>query len=102
MSAAARIANAAVFAGMFRKHLEVAYKEHPEDYGRFIVDPVLVAERMQRALVEGTYSHTGRAMKATCVELGIKHTYSAIEDYLNGIEVTRVAVRGSTATITKG
>lgn len=44
-----------------------------------------VVSRMQNAFVNGTYNYDGKAIKATCKQLGIRHTVKAMEEYFNRV-----------------
>ena len=43
----------------------------------------IVVVKMKAAVVGGTYSKDGLAFRRTCSELGIKHTYTAIKEFLS-------------------
>lgn len=43
-----------------------------------------VAGRMRHAFERGSYSKDGKAITATCKHFGIKHTYTAINAFLQG------------------
>lgn len=79
-----RIAQADIFINAYTPLLRQAQTDYPKEYGTHPTPPEMVAERMHAALLNGTYSKDGRAMKATCKALGISHTYRAMEAYLRG------------------
>ena len=77
------------FCAEYRHQLEVAVRDHPKDYkfmGSFTVDQV--ADKMVEAFKAGTYNKDGRAIKATCKTLGIKHTYRDINAYFANMGIT--------------
>jgi hypothetical protein len=43
-----------------------------------------VAAKMIAAVADRCYNKEGRAMQETCKVLGIKHTYKAINDFIEG------------------
>lgn len=45
--------------------------------------PKDLALKMTEGLIAGTANKDGDAIKKTCKQLGIKHTYKAIKEYLN-------------------
>lgn len=66
----------------YRAHLERVVAEYPTEYVFPPEQVPMVAERMRRAFFMGSYNKDGRAIKATCRELGIKHTYKAIDAFI--------------------
>jgi hypothetical protein len=59
--------------------------EHQEY--RFPVEFVpVVVDRMKDAIQRGSYNKDGDGFKRTCKALGIKHTYMAINTWLNNRE----------------
>ena len=90
------------FMAVYGEELERATREHPADY-RWAHAPTIVhgncgnttfpartvaqvAANMRLAILSGGYSHDGRAFKATCKRLGIKHTRRAIQAFCFGVE----------------
>lgn len=84
-----------MFASGYRRNLIVAVNESPEQYAvgklGFSSNPTEYAEttadKMLTAIMErgiGSVNKDSVAFKRTCKELGIKHTYKAIEAFLNG------------------
>lgn len=72
------------FVTLYEANLRAAIERHPDQY-RYGVDRVpVVVERMTKAFVERSYNKDGFAIKWTCRELGIVHTYTAINHYLAG------------------
>jgi phytoene/squalene synthetase len=72
----------AQFARLYEANLRRAVLEYPTEYVYAVEAVPQVAERMLRAIRAGGYNKDSRAIKATCKELGIKHTYKAIDEYL--------------------
>ena len=89
------------FFDIYREELQRAITEHPEEYpwaapgvnNNAIVgntgitawpsaSVAQVADRMIAAITAKSYNKDGRAMKATCKRLGIKHTYTAINAFI--------------------
>ena len=85
------------FAEEYKKQLQVAVDNYPDEYpwakgytvygnGGSVVKPAQtvneVAAKMLIAVQDNTFNHDGRAMKATCKALGIKHTRKAILEYV--------------------
>ena len=79
---------------VYRRNLIAAVQDNPSNYmlGRLGApsDPVeyanSTADKMLARVKETgmmTVSKDGEGWKRTCKELGIKHTYKAIEEYLN-------------------
>lgn len=75
--------NLQAFMDIYRAALADAVAKHPDEYAWPLADVPVVAARMEAAIVRGSYNHDGRAFKATCKALGIKHTRKAIGEYLN-------------------
>lgn len=70
------------FAAAYERNLSKAVADHPEEYGFPPSHVPTVAARMKNAFGEGSYNKDGRAVKATCKELGIPYTYTGINAYL--------------------
>jgi hypothetical protein len=79
-----RIAQTEKFIDVYLPLLRRAQTDYPKEYGTHPPPAEIVTERMHAAILNGTYSKDGRAMKATCKALGIPHNYRAIEAYLRG------------------
>ena len=60
------------FMAVYERHLRAAHTANPSEY----------CWRMRDAIARGSMSKDSPAFKATCKELGIKHTYTAIREYL--------------------
>ena len=69
------------FSEVYRTNLKRATVEQPEQYGFIIGNEDTVADKMLVAIDLGSYNKDGYAFKATCKELGIKHTYAAINAF---------------------
>lgn len=66
------------------KFFEVYERKLRESYG---LDRIpVVMQKMRAAWERGSANKDGPACKATCKELGIKHTYTAIYEYLRQAE----------------
>jgi hypothetical protein len=73
--------NKEIFSEAYRRNLERAAQSRPDQYG-FIVGHVNeTADRMLAAVERRTYNKDGFAFKWTCKELGIKYTYTAINNF---------------------
>lgn len=72
-----------LFCQTYKKKLEEAVIKWPQDYPWY---PNLSIEtvygRMVTAFKNKSYNKDGHAIKNTCKELNIKHTYKAIQEYL--------------------
>jgi hypothetical protein len=74
--------NADRFFTEYRKQLENALRDYPQEYAFPASELPNVFERMRVAIENGSANKDSRAIKATCKMLGIKHTYTAIREYL--------------------
>lgn len=70
----------AEFKQMYTEELTKAVTDHPEEYHWPISDVPVVVERMVAAVARQSYNKDSRALKAVCKRLGIKHTYTAIQE----------------------
>lgn len=70
------------FMEVYEPALTLAVTRYRHEYGFGTEHVPTVVARMRTALLSGSYHHEGRAFKATCKALGIKHTRRAIEAYL--------------------
>lgn len=66
----------------YLKQLEIAVREHPEDYGFPVEKVPEVAAKMRVAFGRGSFNKDSRAIKGTCKAFGIKYTYAAINEFL--------------------
>lgn len=71
------------FITVYRRNLARIRKEQPEVYAWPESMLETISERMAMAVRNGSFSKDGPAFKATCKELGLKYTYTAIGEYLN-------------------
>lgn len=69
------------FKRLYALNLTECVQKHA-DYAYSAADLPKVIERMHAAIDRGSYNKDGHAFKATCKQLGIKHTYKAINAYL--------------------
>lgn len=51
---------------------------YPDEYAFPLDEVPLVAARMRAAFEKGSFNHDGRAIKAACKAVGIKHTRGAL------------------------
>lgn len=70
------------FMQVYTEQLEKAVRNYPAEYGWPVENVPTVAAKMGEAFKKKTYNKDGRAIKATCKVLGIKYTYTAINEYL--------------------
>jgi hypothetical protein len=68
----------------YEKQLAKAVAAFPTEYAYPVEDVPIVAQRMRAAFRLGSYSKSGRAIKACCKVLGIKCTYTAINQFIRG------------------
>lgn len=73
---------------IYREELANAVRDYPNEYAWPIDQVPVVADRMVDAMKRGSYNKDGRAFKATCRRLGIKHTYTAINAAIADAEQT--------------
>ena len=71
------------FLAVYREKLAAAITKHPDQYVWPIEELGPVMGRMTAALDRGSYSKDGLAFRATCRALGIKHTYTAINQFIS-------------------
>lgn len=72
--------NAQRFFSEYEIQLQKAVEQHPDEYG--FSDVKAVANRMRAAFIRQSYNKDGRAIRAVCRVLGIKHTYDSINTFL--------------------
>lgn len=77
--------NLGAFAAEYHRQLEKAITEHPTEYVYGLDMVPTVVDRMIIAFERGSYNKDGRAIKATCKVLGVKYTYTGINEFLRGI-----------------
>lgn len=83
------------FIETYKKNLEHAVRNYPNEYSYDIDSVPEVASRMEKAIHKGSFNKDSRAFKLTCQELGIAHTYKAIDEFM---KVTQDEAR-ATATL---
>lgn len=74
----------AKFAEVYERQLREAVTNYPDEYYWPVENVPIVAAKMIAAVRRDNYNKDSRAFKATCKELGIKFTYTAIREYLHG------------------
>jgi len=91
--------NLDAFMAEYEKQLQIAVDTFPDEYPWAHKDEVThgnlgksllkkktvpeVGQSMRKAIETNSFSHDGRAFKATCKALGIKHTQKAIREFVN-------------------
>ena len=70
------------FLAIYREKLAEAVVNHPDQYTWPIEELDEVMGRMTAALDKGSYLKSGLAFRNTCRELGIKYTYTAINEFI--------------------
>ena len=75
--------NLHVFLSAYRTNLEKAHAERPTEYAWPISEIEIVFDRMAMAIKQGSFNKDSRAFKLTCKQLGIKHTYRSIREFIN-------------------
>jgi hypothetical protein len=88
LKAAGDTGNLDTWVKTYEEQLLKAVREHPEEYAYGEDKVPSVAAKMAVAFEKGTFNHDGRAIKATCRALGIKHTRTAIKAYISGSDKT--------------
>lgn len=78
----AEMAGIEKFMEVYSRALMWAVTDYPEEYPYGVHGVRKVVEGMREAIIEGSFNKEGRAFKRTCKELGIKHTYGAIKDFI--------------------
>lgn len=85
------ISNSDFFKFIYTIYLKRCIQTMPEAYAWSIENLPVVLERMNAALDNGSYLKDSPAFKLTCKALGIKHTYTAISEYMGHYELKAVA-----------
>ena len=78
----------------YERKLAEAVRRNPADYMYGPDQVPAVAAKMRAAWERGTASKHGSACAATCRELGIKHTYKAIREFMAAASVALIALGG--------
>ncbi len=68
----------------YAKNLEIAHAKYPNDYTWPILELPQVLTRMNAAIDKMSFNKDSHAWKMTCKELNIKHTYTAIKQFIEG------------------
>lgn len=74
--------NFEVFMAEYENQLKLAVAQFPAEYVYPASEVPAVAARMGAAFKNRSYNKDSRAIKMTCKLLGVKHTYSAINSFL--------------------
>lgn len=74
----------AQFFRVYEEELNKAVRQYPDDYAFPPSKVPEVVERMKAAFLRQSYNKDGQAIKATCKQLGIKYTYKAINEFIQG------------------
>lgn len=70
---------------IYFKNLALCRAKHPDDYAWPDSELENVIRRMSSAIDKMSFNKDSHAWKLTCKELGIKHTYQAIKQYIEGV-----------------
>lgn len=79
-----RLENVTTFIQIYKTKLLDCVKKYPEEYYFKPEQVDEVADRMSKALLNGTYNYKGKALAATCKVLNIKNTRKEMEKFFNG------------------
>lgn len=81
--------NETIQSGNLQRFLECYYqnllksrKDFPEEYAWSDSEMSVVWNRMVKAIKGGSFNKDSRSFRLTCKELGIKHTYKAIREFI--------------------
>lgn len=74
------------FFKVYESKLREAVERKPGEYAYGVDLVPVVVQKVRAAWDRRTANKDGAACKATCKELGIKHTYTAIYEYLRQAE----------------
>jgi hypothetical protein len=70
------------FMVVYEKHMRAVHSERPEEYLYPASEIPIVLGKMRAAIERGSMNKNSLSFTRTCKELGIKHTYAAIKDYI--------------------
>ena len=70
------------FMEVYQKHLKACLEKYPDQYAWNIDELDTVLNRMRTAIERGSFNKESKAFKDTCKELGINHTYKAIQEFI--------------------
>ena len=68
------------FLQVYKRILEEEIKKNPDNFA--IKDANVVFERMKPAIIKGSFDKDSACFRRTCRELGIRHTYKAIKEFI--------------------
>lgn len=71
------------FMDVYAEKLKQSRIEYPNEYVWPDSEFDTVLGRMRSAIERGSFNKDSRSFKATCKELGIKHTYTAIREFIS-------------------
>jgi hypothetical protein len=74
-------ANIDHFVAIYREELRKVVTEYPKEYFYDVADVDKVADRMALAFRRGSFNYDGRAIKAACHRVGIRHGQAAMLRY---------------------
>ena len=74
--------NIGLWMQVYEQKLVEAITKHPELYAYPMSEVPFIASRMREAFECGSYSKDSHAIRATCKHFGVKHTYTAIREFL--------------------
>jgi hypothetical protein len=75
--------NLQCFLDVYKENLLKQIRENPQDYAWDVSQFDEVFSRMAKAIERGSFNKDSKAFKATCKELKIKHTYTAIREFIS-------------------
>ena len=70
------------FLSEYNHQLALAVVQYPSEYAWEAGELAAVYGRMVAAFDRGSYNKDSRAFRETCKALGIKHTYTAIREFI--------------------
>ena len=74
--------NRGEFLRVYRRRLEEARLAHPAEFDWPLSELDVVYGRMVPAIDRGSFNKDSHTFRNTCRELGIRHTYKAIAEYI--------------------
>ena len=75
--------NLQCFLEVYEESLKEARLKHPNDYQWPDSEFEKVMDRMRTSIERGTFNKDSHAFKITCKKLNIKHTYTAIREFIS-------------------
>ena len=67
---------------IYEQKLVEAITKHPDIYAYPVSEVPFVVQRMRGAFERVSYNKDSHAIRATCKHFGVKHTYTAIREFL--------------------